>query len=120
MRVVEMQPLSMTLATLDGHPLAGIVKFTFEENEAVVRFEVHVHERAAGTLDSLLMASVGGLLQDANWVELVERVVEASGGVGVEGIRKESRILDGEEAERAEALIEDLLARLHRKQEATI
>ena len=120
MRIIELSPLSMTLSTLEGHPLAGVVRFSCQGNGSATRFEVLVNERASGIVDAVAMETVGGLLQDSNWVELVERMVAVSEGSTADGVRKESRTLEGDEAETAEKRIEDLLASLHRKQQAVL
>lgn len=120
MRIVELTPVSMTFSTLEGHPLAGVVRFGCEENGATTRFEVLVNERAAGIADAVAMETVGGLLQDSNWVELVERMVGASRGTAVDGVQQESRTLEGEEAKAAEQRVEEMLASLHRRHQEVL
>lgn len=108
-RVAELGPLSLTLQTVEGHPLAGAVRFTFTEGGAGARpfrFAVEVFERAADPFDWLAMAVLGSRLQRANWREIVRTVVEESGGAG-EG-RTEEETLEGEAAHAVERWLKDL------------
>ncbi len=103
-RVVELTPLHLTLATLDGHPLAGIVRFCLEPmGPDRMRFHVEVHDRPASIVDWLVMSTVGGSIQVATWRSTVEHLVAESGGAAPDGVHDETESLHGEEARAVEA-----------------
>jgi nucleoside-diphosphate-sugar epimerase len=116
MRVIEAGPKRVTFATLEGHPLAGIVQFVTEQIENGVRFTVDIHARSASTFDLIAMSTVGGLMQSLNWKTVVSRMVDISGGQAPDGVQSESKGLEGEEADRARRMIDDLVAR-HAREE---
>lgn len=79
-RVVEMTSNSMTLATLAGHPLAGVNTFRFEGTPGHdLRFEVETCDRSATPIDDFAMRAVGLLMKRWTWATLVERVAKAFG-----------------------------------------
>ena len=108
MRVAEASRRRVTFVTVEGHPLAGVVSFTAEPAAAArrrrggVRFTVEVHARAANAVDFLTMSTVGSALQDANWRQVVERMVGLSGGDAPEGVQTEFATLEESEAEEVE------------------
>jgi hypothetical protein len=101
-RVVEVNPVSLTLVTLEGHPLAGGVRFLAERRGGVLRFEVQLYERAAGMVDWLAMRAVGSRVQATIWRTLVESVVEESGGEAPAGVEEDSTTLDAYQAREIE------------------
>jgi NADH dehydrogenase len=110
-RVEEVTAGHITMATLRGHPLAGIVRFTSQQRDAgTVRFSVSVYARAATTLDWLAMGTVGETAQRRNWTQLVERVVDLSQGTS-EGPRSGQTAFDAATASTVEREIADLIAR---------
>lgn len=108
-RVEEVNPRSMTFVTLEGHPLAGAVRFLSEQRGDLVRFEVQVFDRAANFVDWVTMSTVGAVLQNQTWKETVENVVQESGGRAPEGVQQESVTLDADELERINAWLDDLV-----------
>lgn len=109
-RVVELEPCSLTLATLEGHPLAGVVRFRLESVGAGrLRFHVEVHDRPGNLLDWLVMSTVGGSIQVATWRSTVDRLVQESGGEAADGVHDESESLHGAEAREIEAWARGLL-----------
>mgnify|MGYP002778175574 FL=1 len=116
-RVAELDDRSLTLQTVEGHPLAGAVRFTFAppgsgdapaDGAAGFRFQVEVFDRAASAFDQLAMAVVGHRLQRANWEEIVQTVVDESGGRAPLGVQVHEETLEGEAAERVDALLREL------------
>jgi NADH dehydrogenase len=107
-RVVEVTPVSLTLVTLEGHPLAGGVRFLSEQRGGLNRFEVQVYERASGVVDWITMKAVGHRVQGAIWSRLVEAVVERSGGEAPAGVEEESETLDAYQARDVERWLADL------------
>lgn len=116
-RVEELTPRSMTLVTLEGHPLAGAVRFLSEERGDCIRFEVQVYDRAADVADWLMMHSVGEMIQMGTWKSLVQRVAEESGGDVVGGVHTgvhtsvhtEVESLDDDEADRIREWLRELV-----------
>jgi NADH dehydrogenase len=112
-RVAEVTPRSATCLTVDGHPLAGAVRFTCGREKDAVRFQVEVFERAANVLDLVAMRTVGDRLQDQTWEEVVARMVDRSAGDAPDGVQRTAESLDDEEAKRVERWVETMA--LHRK-----
>jgi hypothetical protein len=108
MRVDDILPGRIVCATLDGHPLAGLITFDFIDRGKQVRFEIGVHARLAARADALVMAPLDGVLQALNWTAVVERMVEASGGRAPAGAESDVTTLNGEEAGKIEAWAEAL------------
>lgn len=109
-RVVELGSSSVTLATLDGHPLAGLVRFRVESvGEGTLRFHVEVHDRASNIVDWLVMATVGGAVQLATWRTTVEHLVNESGGESPGGVHDDTVHFRGDEAKRVEAWARSLV-----------
>ena len=121
-RVEELTTTSLTLATLEGHPLAGAVRLRVEpraeKGREVVRFAIDVYDRAATALDWLAMSTVGGRMQNATWTAIVERVVKDSGGDAPAGVQHEFTTLDDAAAEKAERWLREPIAERKRETEA--
>jgi len=114
-RVAERDARVVTLVTLDGHPLAGAVRFLSEARGADLRFEVQVYDRAANMIDLVAMRAFGDRLQDAAWHALVQNVVARTGGAAPAGVQQESETLEETQAERIEDWLRELV--LERKRE---
>lgn len=109
-RVEEVAPEHFTFATLQGHPLAGTVRFdAIDLDDGSVRFLITIAARAATLFDWVTMKTVGRFMQDDNWRTVVERVVEMSGG-RCSGVRSETESLDAESAKAFEREVADLIA----------
>ena len=117
-RVVEVTDTHVTFATIAGHPLAGVVRFGAKESNGHLRFEVTVYARASNPFDWLVMKTVGGPMQDANWMSVVENMVRHSGGEASEGIQHETLTLGDDSAERIEGWIKDLILSSKRTEHA--
>ena len=115
-RVEEITDNSVTLVTLDGHPLAGAVTFLFEQRADAVRFEIRVHDRASTIADLIAMRTVGDMIQNANWAATVERMVDESGGRAPRGAEHETVTLDDAEAAEVERWLDGMV--MSRKREA--
>lgn len=108
-RVQEVTPIKATLVTLEGHPLAGAVRFLAEQRGDKVRFETQVYDRPASLPDWFAMKTVGQSLQQRTWESLVERMVEQSGGQAPRGVEHTEEGLDVAQAELIEDWIRDLV-----------
>jgi hypothetical protein len=115
-RVIELEPRSMVLVTLSGHPLAGVNRFLAEQRGDAVRFEVQTYDRSANVVDLLAMSTIGRVLKSQTWTSLVENVVRESGGEAADGVQTESEPLDDEQAERVEKWAETLVQRRKREE----
>jgi len=98
-RVGELDGRRVTLLTLEGHPLAGAVRFLSEPRGAQVRFQVEVYDRPANVLDFVAMRTLGDRLQARTWTETVEKVVALSGGAAADGVEHDSASLTEQEAD---------------------
>jgi uncharacterized protein YbjT (DUF2867 family) len=114
-RVVEVEPRAVTFATLRGHPLAGIVRFTTgDPAPGVVRFTVTVYARAASMVDWLALSTVGGAAQNSTWRTVVERMVEESGGTAPEEVEEERGVAHGEKEAAIDEWVNELVTH-HRR-----
>ena len=107
-RVAGLEPCRVTLLTVEGHPLAGAVRFICESRGECVRFQVEAYDRAANVIDLIAMRSIGDRMQDQTWMQVVEQMVDLSRGSAAAGLQHDSASLDEEEAKLIEAWIEEL------------
>ncbi|WP_437680243.1 DUF1990 family protein [Sorangium sp. So ce131] len=120
-RVEEVAPRAITLATLEGHPLAGAVRFLAEPapgGDGAVRFEVQTWNRASTLADLLVMETLGGAIQTYTWTSLVEKIVEQTGGKAEKGVEVTRDDPDEHEAKDFERWLEELILRRVRSQHA--
>jgi NADH dehydrogenase len=117
-RVAELTPRSATCLTVEGHPLAGAVRFAAKRVGDAVRFEVEVFERAANVLDLIAMRTLGDRLQDHTWEQVVERMVERGAGTAPDGVQHSSESLDDAAAKRIEQWVAKLALRRKRVENA--
>jgi nucleoside-diphosphate-sugar epimerase len=118
-RVEEVAERSITCVTVEGHHLAGVIRFLVRDaGPGRVRFEVRSYTRAARLVDSIGMAAVGRRLQRATWQGMVETVVERCGGRAPDGVRTESEEIPEREAARVERWVEALVMRRKREEES--
>ena len=115
-RVEEITDNSVTLATLDGHPLAGSVTFLFEQRGPAVRFEIRVHDRASTLADLVAMRTVGDFIQNANWESTVERMIAETSGNAPKGVEREIITLDDAETAEVQRWLEAMV--MARKRES--
>lgn len=113
-RVEEVAPLHVTFGTVEGHPLAGVVRFLAARNGETVRFTVEIHTRAASWLDFVSMKLGGEVAQRLNWITVVERMVERSGGEAPDGVRQETETLEEGRAGVVERWVDRLVTRRRR------
>lgn len=116
-RVEESEPDRVTLGTVQGHPMAGIVRFRSEQTGKGVAFVVEVFARIASAFDRLAIKSVGWIAQDGNWRHVCERMVSLSGGEAPEGVQTESTTLDDDAAKEVEDWIATMIRMRHRRGE---
>ena len=101
-RVESAEPTRVVLATLEGHPLAGTVEFTTVDLAGGLKFAIDTYTRSANHLDLLALKSVGAPMQDANWKESVQRVIDSSGGTSSAGVQHTAETLDEDAARKVQ------------------
>ncbi len=119
-RVEECTVDRVTFATVEGHPLAGIVTFRTEQFRGGARFLVEIHARASNIFDWLAMRTVGRVMQDSNWEDVVQNMVNVSGGEAPDGVESDIETLDDEQAAVIETWIEGLITARKREEHRTI
>ena len=107
-RVEEAADNAVTLVTVDGHPLAGFVRFTWKPAEDGLTFEINVYDRPATLIDTIGMALGGSAAQRSTWITAAERVIEASGGHAEDGVQHETRSLSEEEMQKVQEWLDQL------------
>ena len=105
-RVADLDAQRVTLLTLQGHPLAGAVRFLCDQRGSTVRFQVEVFDRAANMIDLIAMRTLGDRLQGHTWTQVVTNMVERSGGEAQQGVEQESATLNDDEAAAIERWLE--------------
>lgn len=110
-RVAELTRTHATLLTLEGHPLAGAVRFRCDHAGGMIRFQVEAYDRPATVLDLVAMRTLGDRLQSHTWERVVARVVARSGGAAPHGVQRSSEALDEAEAARVEEWLGDVVLR---------
>jgi NADH dehydrogenase len=110
MRAEEVTPERITLVTVQGHPLAGVVRFsTAERTDGIVRFQIILYAQPATIADWVGMKTVGSAAQDRTWTTVVENMVERSGGKAPKGVESEERAMDEDEAAEIEEWIREVV-----------
>jgi hypothetical protein len=110
------EPTHVVFATIEGHPLSGIVEFRTREENGLLRFSIETWTRPSNVFDWFAIKTVGAPAQDANWRAVVQRIIDATGGTS-EGVQQEKETLSDEEATRVEDRIHKLVQA--RKREET-
>jgi NADH dehydrogenase len=113
-RVEVAEPTQVVLATIEGHPLAGIVEFTTADTPNGVRFAIDIYARASNFLDWVAVRTVGAPAQNANWRTLVQRIIDASGGTS-DGVHEEKEKLSEEDAAKVEKRVRGIVQERHRE-----
>lgn len=113
-RVEEVTETAVTMATLDGHHLAGVIRFEARDLDDHVRFEICSYTRAGSWLDEIGRELLGKQVQKGVWRKTVEAVVARSGGVAPEGVLVEENTV--ERPERVERWADELVLRRQREE----
>jgi hypothetical protein len=96
-RVEEAAHNAVTLVTVDGHPLAGFVRFTWANERDGLTFQINVYDRPASLIDTIGMVLGGSMAQRSTWLAVVGRMIEAAGGTVVKGAQHQTRTLSDDE-----------------------
>jgi nucleoside-diphosphate-sugar epimerase len=113
-RAAEVSDGRITLMTLQGHPLAGAVRFIILPIEGGVHFEIQVYDRPANVIDWVFMRPIGDQMQETTWRQLAESVAKVAGDPHPD-VKQIVRDLGTEGATQVEDWAKDLALRLQRK-----
>lgn len=101
-RVIHLDPQSITLGTLRGHPEAGRITFGAYRNRAGdVIFHIRSRARASSRLRYFGFVGAGEALQTRCWADFVNRVAEYFGDGVIGWINAETRVTQDEPAHEA-------------------
>jgi nucleoside-diphosphate-sugar epimerase len=109
-RVEKVEPRRVTLATIEGHPIAGTVQFSTEEAKDGVGFAIDIDSRAANFFDFVTLRSFGEIAQDANWRAVIRRLADECGAT-VEHIESAKKKLSDDEAKKREAEAREMVSK---------
>jgi nucleoside-diphosphate-sugar epimerase len=116
-RCVDISDQTITMVTLEGHPLSGAIRFDVAEPApGTLRFEVRSFTRSSGLVDRIGMQTFGKVAQRATWRSVVSAAVERSGGTAADGVQEEETSLHGKDAEDVENWVEEVVMGFRRKQ----
>jgi nucleoside-diphosphate-sugar epimerase len=119
-RCVDASDNTITLVTLEGHPLSGAIRFDVQDAPGdSLRFEVRSFTRSSDLIDRIGMRTIGQIAQRATWRSVVENVVDRSGGTAPDGVQEEEVTLTGQDAEEVEAWVEETVMRFRRTRSPT-
>lgn len=107
-RVMERSGTAVTFAAVEGHPMAGFVRFVIEPVSAGLRFTVHVVAQPANVVERMTLWPVGRFLQEVGWRNLVRHVVTLSGGRARNAIRRRVYPPQHDETAELRAIIAEL------------
>ena len=92
-RVVHLEPRSLTLRTLEGHFEAGRITFgAYYDGESLI-FRVRSRARSVDRLRHAGYKLLGQKMQGQTWITFIERVVEKTGGAMIGKIHVRTREL---------------------------
>ncbi len=107
-RVEEAANHAVTLVTVDGHPLAGFVRFTWSPEPDGLQFQINVYDRPATLIDTVGMALGGSVAQRNTWITACETMLAESGGAAPDGVQHETHKMDDDEMKRVQAWLDKL------------
>ena len=113
-RVLERDADRVTLVTLAGHPLAGVLIFSAHASPAGIRFAIETVSQASNVFDWLALHTFGGTIQQQNWRAVVRRVVELSGGSAPDGVACQREHLSADDTDALAAHLTQRIDELQR------
>jgi hypothetical protein len=103
-RVIHLAGSSFTVATLEGHPIAGRITFGAYRNEREdVVFHIRSRARNASTLQYLGHLVAGEPMQSTTWTDFLDRLAHMAGDGVIGAIHEETSEVP-EEVERQDSL----------------
>lgn len=109
-RVADLAETSCMLLTVEGHPLAGAVRFAAEDVPGGVRFQIETFDRAANPLDAMAMKTVGRPAQSRTWNQVLEAITELAEGHSGSTDEKTYKLSE-EQAKPVEAWLDEVILR---------
>lgn len=111
-RVVRIEPRSLTLRTIAGHLEAGRITFgTYHDEQSRLVFHIRSRSTINGFFHYLGYRLVGMQIQERIWVTFVERVAEAVGGRIVDKVQVETHKTQETASDRGEAQTPTFIAK---------
>ena len=99
-RVIHVDPCSLTLGTLQGHPEAGRITFGAYRNDAGdVVFHIRSRARSSTRFNYLGFLFGGDPMQTSTWTDFVNSVALTCGEGVASTVRADTKILDEHEVE---------------------
>lgn len=87
-RVVQVDDVSLTLRTLDGHPEAGRITFKAgRDDKGRLTFQIRSRARSGGILHYVGFLLLGRSMQARCWIRFIGRVAAGCGGTLVGPVR---------------------------------
>lgn len=118
MRAIEIEPTRLTLATVEGHPISGAVRFSAERSNGSVRCQVEIFARPSNAFDFLAIRSFGHVLQDAHWKRVAKQLSKLAGGKAHRRMGRRAEALRGDHAQAVATELRGLLDRFERETDA--
>ncbi len=115
-RVLEVRRRTISCVTVEGHLLAGLIRFLVRPHDDGIHFEVRSFTRASQTLDELGMAAVGHALQERTWRSVVEEVAGRCRTTDVDDVQQYTTRMPESRAAVVERSVEQLV--MARRREA--
>jgi NADH dehydrogenase len=115
-RCEEITATTISLVTLVGHPLAGMVRFAFLADNRAIRCEIDTFFRAANAVDRVLMGTVGAGMQERSWIDSARRIVELSGGTAPDDVQVGEEEVKGAQEDALNRRMREMVMRRERKQ----
>jgi uncharacterized protein YbjT (DUF2867 family) len=94
MRVEDLQEHQLTMVTLEGHPLAGLVRILTEKRPGGALAQIEVYARPADLPQWLATKAGASGVQSEMWRDALETIIERSGGSAPDGIESDEATLD--------------------------
>ncbi len=102
-RVVHEDERSLTMRTLKGHPEAGRITFSADQDEdGHLVFTIRSRTKAGDWMSYVGYMLIGKQMQARTWTRFLENVVKESGGRQVGSIEVSTRKVEEREADRAD------------------
>lgn len=102
-RVVDVRPRTMTVATMEGHPVAGRITFgSYRNSRGDVIFHIRSRSRSASIVHHLGHLVAGEPMQSTTWTDFLDRLSQMA-GEGVIGVIHEDTTRVPEAVEQRES-----------------
>ncbi|MBW3671421.1 MAG: NAD-dependent epimerase/dehydratase family protein [Acidobacteria bacterium] len=117
LRVEELEPNRFTLVTIEGHPLAGAIRFLTETRPGGALIRLEVYARPSDLPHWLAMKAGSDQLQSDMWRTTMNNIVARSGGLIVGKVTEEEEPLDDHRGVLIEEWVERIVSARQREEE---